>query len=257
MTPAQSGPHAPAEAGAVPAHRVVVRGAGSRSHAAGRVAAVASALACLSGVAVWVGGSGGPALGRAGADELLAAAPYGLATAQLRQQAAAVTKQLYAAEDQDAKTGFRVAKDQALVQQLEQKAERISAELKGPAAKPAREMMLARKNAFAGLAPKPAPATGGAKVISLSDMGAIIKAVKQAEGQTRCPLLLPLSVCCAAAACTPTPPRVALLQREREGGANDIPCRRVSCRFGAFGTARSGVSGEVEGAVLAAVGTAR
>jgi hypothetical protein len=103
-----------------------------------------------------------------------------------------VTRQLYAAEDQDAKSGFRVAKDQARVQQLEQKAERISAELRGPVVKPAREMMLARKHAFASLVPK--SAADGAKVISLSDLGAIIKAVKQADGHMRCPLPLPLPI---------------------------------------------------------------
>ena len=191
MTLTQTEPHAPAEAGTVPAHRVVVKGAG-RSSSAWRVAAVASALACLSGVAVWVGGTEGMDRRGAGADELLAAAHFNLAKAELRRQAAAVTKQLYAAEDQDAKSGFRVAKDQARVQQLEQKAEQISAELRGPAVKPAREMMLARKHAFASLGPK--SAGDGAKVISLSDLGAIIKAVKQADGQMRCPRSLPLPV---------------------------------------------------------------
>lgn len=150
----------------------------------GRVAGVVSALACLCGVAVWVGGTDGLQRRGAGADELLATAPFGLAKAELRRQAVAVTKQLYAAEDQDAKSGFRVAKDQALVQQLEQKAEQISAELRGPAVKPAREMMLARKHAFASLRPK--PAADAAKVISLSELGVIIKAVKQADGLTRC-----------------------------------------------------------------------
>ena len=175
----------------MPAHRVVVKGTGRRS-SAGRVAAVASALACLTGVAVWVGGNEGIARRGAGANELLAAAHFDLAKAELRRQAAAVTRQLYAAEDKDAKSGFRVAKDQARVQQLEQKAERISAELRGPAVKPAREMMLARKHAFASVGSK--SAAGGAKVISLSDLGAIIKAVKQADGQMRFPLPLPLPV---------------------------------------------------------------
>ena len=125
-----------------------------------------------------MGGADGVAGRGAGADELLASAHFGAAKAQLRAQAAVVTKQLYAAEDQDAKTGFRVAKDQALVRELEQKAEKISAQLKGPeAVKPAREMMLAGSQAFASLAPKPA------QEISLSNMGAIIKAVKEAEGQ--------------------------------------------------------------------------
>ena len=172
----------------MPAHRVAVvaqRGnSAARSHRVGCVAAVASALACISGVAVWIGSTDGLARRSVGADELLAAAHFGAAKAQLRAQAAAVTKQLYAAEDQDAKTGFRVAKDQALVQQLEQKAEKISAQLKGPSAvKPAREMMLARSNAFAALTQK--PAAGGSKVISLSDMGAIIKAVNEADSETR------------------------------------------------------------------------
>ena len=140
---------------------------------------VVATLACLAAAALWVGRAGGADDGvGASADELLAGGIYGAARAQLRQEAVAVTKQLYAAEDQDAKTGFRVAKDQALVQQLESKAERISAQLKGGAAvrKPAREMMLARKSAFAGLEQPDAPA----KMVSLKNIGAIIKAV---EGQ--------------------------------------------------------------------------
>ena len=150
----------------------------------GRTAVVVATLACLAAAALWVGRAGGADDGvGASADELLAGGIYGAARAQLRQEAVAVTKQLYAAEDQDAKTGFRVAKDQALVQQLESKAERISAQLKGGAAvrKPAREMMLARKSAFAGLEQPDAPA----KMVSLKNIGAIIKAV---EGQDRAKL---------------------------------------------------------------------
>ena len=177
--------------GAQPASRVVVRsdcGGDGRSHVGSRVAVVASALACISGVATWVGRTSGTASTAVRADELLAAPRFGAAKAQLRAEEATVTKQLYAAEDKDAKTDFRVAKDRALVHTLEEKAERISAQLKDPASavKPAREMMLARKNAFASVLPKGAPAAG-AEMISLSDMGAIIKAVKEAEGQTRFP----------------------------------------------------------------------
>jgi len=180
-----SGCGCPMEASVELAHRGVVRGEARSSHARSRVAAVASALACISGVATWVGRA---EVGRrARYDELLAAPHFGAAKAQLRAEETAVTKQLYAAEDKDAKTGFRVAKDRALVQRLEQKAERISTELKDPAAgaiKPAREMMLARRDAFAPVEPKVMPAAK-AQMISLTDMSAIIKAVKAAEGTNR------------------------------------------------------------------------
>ena len=138
---------------AEPSHRLVVRRSSSvhtrTEGTVSRVAAVASALACVSSVAFWLNGSGGIGSRRAGADELLASAHFGSARAQLRAEAKSVTKQLYAAEDEDAKTGFRVAKDQALVQKLEQKAERISAQLQGSTeVKPAREMMLANSDLF-------------------------------------------------------------------------------------------------------------
>ena len=174
-----------------PAHRLVVRARLNSRASVGRVLAVASAVACIAGVAVWVGTTGRAEERGAATSELLATAHFGAAKAQLQAQADKVTKQLYAAEDQDAKTGFKVAKDQVLVQELEHKAEKISAQLKGQSVvKPAREMMLARSNALASLAPKPsAQAATHEQVISLSEMGQIIKAVKDAEGTNGYPSL--------------------------------------------------------------------
>lgn len=74
----------------VEADRGTVRG-DARSHTRSRAAAVASALACISGVATWVGRA---EVGRrARSDELLAAPHFGAAKVQLRAEETAVTKQ--------------------------------------------------------------------------------------------------------------------------------------------------------------------